>query len=102
MRSNAVIPSPGKQWAINGGGQFTKGANRVAAASGNSSVTFKFGHRAWGAKRRSRFVILSAVFVAKDLTRPDEDNPKESIAGRCQRAFDSLKGEVVCFERALR
>ena len=46
------------------------------------------------------FVILSAVFGAKDLTRPDMRNPNYSVEGRCQRAFNRLKKEVVYFERA--
>ena len=42
------------------------------------SITHKFGNRAWNLKRCSRFVILSGVFEAKDLTRPDKANPNES------------------------
>ena len=65
------------------------------------SITYKFGNRARDLKRRSRFVILSVVFEAKDLTRPDKASPTKRVKGGCQRAFAFLRKGVVCFERAL-
>ena len=64
------------------------------------SITHKFGNRAREPKTAFNFVILSAVFGAKDLTRPDMRNPNYSVEGRCQRAFNRLKKEVVYVERA--
>ena len=65
------------------------------------SIPHKFGNRAWEPGRRFLFVILSEVFEAKDLTRPDQGNPNESVGGGCQRPFNRPKRTVVCFERVM-
>ena len=62
-------------------------------------ITHKFDSRARESKRRSNFVILSEVFEAKDLTKPDRGNPNESVEGGCQHPFPSEKGGRLLRER---
>ena len=66
---------------------------RLGVLQPSLSIAHKFRNRAWEPERRSYLVILSAVFEAKDLTKPDKDNPNGSGKGGCRRPLNRPKKE---------